>query len=177
MMHALHFLFSPIGRLEPRPFIYVVIAVYLAGAASHVLTASAVVARVGLWPFMAAQVVLIWIWFVLHARRLHDAGHTGGIAAGASLLYALSIVLLLVVVLGFFDMGVQPMSNPAAGAALNLILVLYIIATLLGSLQLDLAWVLIATLTFLAFVPVIVAIAVTLWTATRPSIAAPAETR
>jgi uncharacterized membrane protein YhaH (DUF805 family) len=168
-MQIVRFLLSPSGRLEPRPFIYGAIAVYLAGAASHVLTMSAVITRVGLWPFMAAQVVLIWIWFALHARRLRDAGHPIGIAAGASLLYALSIVLLLVVVLGFFDTSVGPMSNPAAGAALNLILVLRIIASLLGSLQLDLTWLLIAILTVLAFVPIIVTVAVTLWAATRPT--------
>jgi uncharacterized membrane protein YhaH (DUF805 family) len=162
-------LFSPNGRLSPRPFIYGAVAVYLVGAASHVLTIPDVISRLGLWPFMAAQAVLIWIWFVLHARRLHDAGRSGGIAAGAALLYALSIVLLLIVGIGFVNPAGDP--NPSASAALNLILILYLIASLLGSLQYDFAWAIIAVLTLMAFVPIFVVLAVTWWAATRPTTA------
>ena len=71
---------------------------------------------VQVWPS-----VLTWIWFVLHANRLHDAERSGGIAAGVAILYALSIVLLLILVLGFHD---HPMSDPSAGGALNLLLLL-----------------------------------------------------
>jgi uncharacterized membrane protein YhaH (DUF805 family) len=162
-------LFSPNGRLSPQPFIYGAVAVYLAGVASHILTVPDVITRFGLWPFMVVQAVLIWIWFALHARRLHDAGRSSGIAAGASLLYALSIVLLLIVGLGFINPTSDP--NPSASAALNLILVLYLIASLLASLQYDFAWAIIAVLTLMAFVPIIVVVAVTWWAATRPSTA------
>jgi uncharacterized membrane protein YhaH (DUF805 family) len=158
---------SPSGRLKPRPFIYGAGAVYLSGVASHVLTLPDVITRAWLWPFVIIQAVLVWIWYVLHARRLHDAGRSSGLAAGAAMLYVLSIVLLLIVGSGFVN---SPMSNPGAGAALNLILVLYIIANLLGSLQFDFAWALIAILTVLALLPVIVAISVTLWAVTRPSV-------
>lgn len=167
-MPALRTLFSPSGRLAPQPFIYGAAAVYLLGVASHVLTMPDVIVRTGLWPFMAVQAGLTWTWFVLHAQRLHDAGRSSAIAAGASVLYALSIVLLLIVVIGFFN---SPMSNPNAGAALNLILILYVIASLRDSLQYDFAWAIIAILTGLSFVPIIVAIAVTLWAATRPRVA------
>jgi uncharacterized membrane protein YhaH (DUF805 family) len=158
---------SPNGRLSPRPFIYGAIAVYILGAASHALTVPGVIARFGLWPFMAIQIVLIWIWFVLHARRLRDAGRSIGIAAGASILYALSIVLLLIVVVGFSD---HPMSNPNAGGALNVIMLIYVITSLSGSLESGIAWAIIAMFTALAFVPMIVALAVTLWAATRPAV-------
>ena len=53
--------------------------------------------------------------------------------------------------------------------ALGLILVLYIVATLLGSLQYDLAWLVVAILTLVAFCRVVVAIGFTMWAATRPS--------
>jgi uncharacterized membrane protein YhaH (DUF805 family) len=170
-MQALHFLLSPSGRLRPQPFIYGVAAVYVLGATSHSLTTPDVIARAGLWPFVAAQIVLIWVWFVLHAKRLRDAGRGGGLAAGASLLYALSIMLLLILATGFSNPAGGPMSNPNAGAALNLVVMLYVIASLAGTTPYnDIAWAIIAALTVLAFVPIVVAVAVTLWVATRPSI-------
>ncbi len=72
-----------------------------------------IVARTGLWPFVAAQAVLIWIWFALHAKRLHDAGRSTGLAAGAALLYALSVVLLLIVATAFFT------TSPSAATGAN----------------------------------------------------------
>ena len=83
-MQALRFLFSPSGRLGPQAFAVAVIAVYAAGAASQWLTVPGVIARNGLWPFVAAQAVLIWIWFTLHAKRLHDADRATGLAVGAA---------------------------------------------------------------------------------------------
>jgi uncharacterized membrane protein YhaH (DUF805 family) len=170
-MQALRFLLSPNGRLRPQPFIFGAVAVYLAGVASHLLTKPDVIVRTGLWPFMAVQLILIWIWFVLHARRLHDANRAIGIAAGAGVLYALSIVLLLILSIGFSNPASSPMSNPNAGVALNLIVILYAIATLPGSgLDDQLAWAIIASLTVLAFLPIIIMLVLTLWAATRPSV-------
>src|ERR1700739_2233373 len=101
-MRVVRFL-SPAGRLRQQRFIYGACAVYLAGAASQWLTAPDVIARGGLWPFIAVQLVLIWIWFVLHSKRLHDAGHSIGPAVGVALLYILSIALLLIVADSFFN--------------------------------------------------------------------------
>src|SRR5215467_9488868 len=64
----------PAGRMRPRPFLAAIAAVYLAGALSHWLTVPDVIARVGLLAFAAVQAALIWLWFVLFAKRLHDAG-------------------------------------------------------------------------------------------------------
>jgi len=172
-MQAVRFFFSPDGRLKPRPFIYGAIAVYLAGLASHLLTAPDVMARGGLWPFIAVQALLIWIWFALHGKRLHDAGRSAGLAAGVALLYLLSIVLLLIVADAFFNTSDGLMMNTNATSALGLILLLYIIATLLGSTHYDLAWLMVALLTLLAFLPIVVALAFTVWAATRPSIKTP----
>jgi uncharacterized membrane protein YhaH (DUF805 family) len=90
-MEPLRFLFSPNGRLQPRAFWFGAAAVYLAGLASQWLTVPDVIAWGGLWPFMIAQALLIWVWFSLHAKRLRDCGHSVGIAVGISLLYALSV--------------------------------------------------------------------------------------
>jgi uncharacterized membrane protein YhaH (DUF805 family) len=169
-MQAVRITFSPRGRLQPQPFIYGAAAVYVAGVASHLLTAPDVLGRAGLWPFVVVQVILTWIWFTLHAQRLHDAGRTSGVAVGVCLLYVLSIVLLLIVADGFFNTSNGPMADANATSALWLIMVLYIVAALLGSTQYDLGWAVVVILTLMAFLPIVVAFVFTIWTATRPSI-------
>jgi uncharacterized membrane protein YhaH (DUF805 family) len=169
-MQATSFLFSPNGRLRPAPFIYGAAAVYLAGLASHLLTTPHVITRAGLWPFVAGQILLIWIWFALHSKRLHDAGRGNGLAVGVAVLYALSVLLLLIVADSFFNTSDGPMMDANATGALGLILVLYIISALAGSTQYDLAWVVVAILTLMALVPVIAALGLTLWSANQPSV-------
>jgi uncharacterized membrane protein YhaH (DUF805 family) len=173
-MQALRFLFSPSGRMPTGPFVFAAIAVYAVGAASQVLTRPEISARGGLWLFGAIQAVLIWIWFALHAKRLRDADRAAGLAAGVSLLYALSIVLLLIVAFAFFATSSGATTDANATSGLGLILLVAIIASLSGSNNYDFAWVMAAILTILAFLPVILALAVTLWAATRPSAKGPA---
>jgi uncharacterized membrane protein YhaH (DUF805 family) len=170
-MQTLRFLFSPSGRLGPQAFAVAVIAVYAAGAASQWLTVPGVVARHGLWPFVLAQAMLIWVWFALHAKRLRDADRTTGLAAGASLLYALAVVLLLIVATAFFSTFPSAMSGTNPTGAPGLILLLSIIAALAGSASYDVGWFVVVILMVLAFLPIVVAVAVTLWAATRPSVA------
>jgi uncharacterized membrane protein YhaH (DUF805 family) len=170
-MQAISFLLSPSGRLKPRPFIYGAIAVYLFGAASHFLTTPDILRRGGLLPFMTVQLVLVWVWFCLHARRLHDAGRSSGLALGIGLLYLLSVVLLLIVADGFLTTANVPLGDANATGALWLLLVLTIASTLAGSSQYDLAWVIVAILSFLAFVPVVAALVFSLWAARKPGAA------
>jgi uncharacterized membrane protein YhaH (DUF805 family) len=165
-MQAIGFLFSPNGRIRPQPFICGAAIVYLLGAASQLLTQPDAIARGGLWLFAAVQAVLIWVWFALHAKRLRDADRTIGWAAAASLLYALSIILLVLIGTAF---------TPSAGlgpngtGALGLILLALIYSVLSGSSPYDLTLVVMALLALLAFVPIILALAVTLWAAMLPS--------
>jgi hypothetical protein len=167
-MQSLGFLFSPSGRLQPRAFVFAAGAVYAAELASQWLTAPAVTARAWLWPFLIVQAVLLWIWFALHASRLRDGGRSIGLAAGASVLYALSLVLLLIIATAFAGgSGTQP-NDPNATGALTLILLVWIVAILSGSHSFDFIWVIVAILTVMALLPIVVAFAVTLWAATRP---------
>jgi hypothetical protein len=159
---------SPHGRLAPRPFLAAAVAVYLLGAASHWLTIPAVTARVGLWAFAAAQAVLIWVWFTVHAKRLHDSGRGDNLASAVALLYVLSVVLLLLAT--NFPAGSETTLGDAnATSALELILLLYIVMTLLGSTHYDLAAAVVGILTLCAFLPILIALFFTLWTATRTS--------
>jgi uncharacterized membrane protein YhaH (DUF805 family) len=166
-MQSLHLVLSPGGRLRPQPFILGAAAVYIAGAASHWLTTPDVAARAGLWAFAAVQALLTWLWFVLHAKRLHDAGRGHGLAIAVALLYALSIVFLLILAVNFFAGSGGLMANAGATGALELILFLYIIETLAGSH--DLGSIVVGVLTLFAFVPIIIALLFTVWAATRPS--------
>ncbi len=170
-MQGLRSFLSPRGRLAPRPFVVAALTVYLLGVASHFLTVPAVLARGGLWPFAAVQAALIWGWFTVHAKRLHDTGRTHGLAIGVAVLYALSIVLLLILAGAFFSTSDSVMHDPNATSALGLLLMLYIIANLLGSLHYDLAWLVVAILTAMAFLPIVIALGFTLWAAVQPRIA------
>ena len=120
-MQALRFLFSPSGRLSPQPFIIAAGAVYVLGVASQWLTVPAVIDRAGLWPFVVAQVVLIWVWYALHAKRLHDGGRGAGAAAGVAVLYALSVALLVIVAASFFNTGEATDANSASALGLDLV--------------------------------------------------------
>jgi uncharacterized membrane protein YhaH (DUF805 family) len=170
-MQTLRLIFSPSGRLVPQAFIVAAVLVYLVGIASHLLTGSSVVLHAGLWPFLFVQALLIWIWFAVHAKRLHDAGRTAGLAAGVAVLYALSIALLVIVAVSFYGAlaGQMPFEDANTAGALGLILLLSIISILFGAPHYDLAWLMVAILLLIAFVPVVLAVVVTLWAATRPS--------
>jgi|SRR5579863_686166 len=169
-MQTVQLLISPSGRLKPQPFIYGAAGVYLFGAASHLLTTPDVMRHGGLWPFVAAQILLIWIWFVLHAKRLHDAGRGSGLVVAVGLLYVLSIVLLLIVADSFFNTSDGLMDNAGATGALELILLLYVIVTLVGSPHYDLAWLMVVMLMLIGFAPIVVAVGFSVWTARRPSL-------
>ena len=170
-MHALTVI-SPAGRLRPQPFLAAIAAVYIAGALSHWLTVPDVTARVGLWAFAAAQAVLIWLWFVVHAKRLHDAGRREGLAIAVALLYVLSLVLLLLLATNFFaGSEAGSLGSASATSALELVLLLYIVMTLAGPMQYDLTWIVVVILTLFAIVPVLIALFFSLWTATRTSAA------
>jgi uncharacterized membrane protein YhaH (DUF805 family) len=167
-MPALRVLFSPSGRLAPWPFMACAVAVYLGGVAAQALTLPDVLSRFGLWPFAIAQPVLIWLWFVVHAKRLHDAGSPVGLAIGASILYGLSVVLLLIIAAAFFAPSGDAIGGSNGTSALGLILLLAIVATLAGSSSYDLGWLMVLILLVLACLPLLIAMVVTLWAATRP---------
>jgi uncharacterized membrane protein YhaH (DUF805 family) len=170
-MQALRLLFSPTGRLGPQTFVVAAALVYATGAASQLLTGSNVVWRAGLWPFLFVQALLIWFWFAIHAKRLRDAGRTAGLAASVSILYALSVVLLVIVAASFYGAlaGKMPDADANTASALGLILLLSVIAILLGAPHYDLAWLMVAVLLLIALVPIVLAVVVTLWSATRPT--------
>jgi uncharacterized membrane protein YhaH (DUF805 family) len=164
-MSALRFLFSPAGRLEPRPFIIGALAVYLVGVASQLLTTADIARRAGLWPFVAVQLVLVWIWFCLHGKRLHDTGRSSGLALGVCLLYLLFGGLLLLAADGFGFLASRSFGDADVAGLQWLIVLLYVVGMLGGSSHYDLIAVTVAILIALAVLPIVVALAVTVWAA------------
>jgi uncharacterized membrane protein YhaH (DUF805 family) len=173
VMQSLRTIFSPLGRLSPQTFIVLIVLVYLAGAVSHALTIPDVITRTGLWPFIAAQALLIWIWYALHARRLHDSGRATGLAAAAAILYALAVALMIIVAVSFYGALSAQVPDANSASAFGLLLLVSVIAILLGAPHYDAAWLMVTVLLLLAFVPIVFAVAVTLWAATRPSVRQP----
>jgi uncharacterized membrane protein YhaH (DUF805 family) len=164
--------FAASGRLSPRAFLLAALGVYLAGAAAHMLTTPAVLARAGLWPFVLAQAVLTWLWFDVHARRLRDAGHGTGPAVGIAVLYLLSVAVLLIVAGAFFHAS-APGGDPAAQGSVTLLLLLTIFAVLHAP-DYGVIWIVMAVLTAVALVPPAIALGFSVWAATRPRLAAQA---
>jgi uncharacterized membrane protein YhaH (DUF805 family) len=162
---------SPSGRLSPQSFLVAVVLVYGVAVASQALTLRDVIKVAGLWPFLVAQLVLVWIWYVLHARRLRDAGKSAGIAVAVSLLYGLSVALLVIVAGAFYGaLAGENAIDPNATGALNLILFVSVVAMLSGMPHDSLAWLIVAVLLLIAYAPIVLALATTVWAATRPRI-------
>jgi uncharacterized membrane protein YhaH (DUF805 family) len=168
IMQALRFFLSPQGRLAPQPFVYGAVAVYLLGVASQLLTTADILHRAGLLPFVAVQLLLVWAWFSLHARRLHDAGRSSGLALGIALFYLVSVVLLLIVADGFFATSGTLLGDANAQGALWLLVLVYIFSVLGGASQYDLTWVVVVILLVMTFAPIILALGFSVWAARRP---------
>ena len=162
-------LFSPRGRLAPRPFARGVIAVYLAALLSQLLAAPPAIAHAGLAPFALAQALAAWCWFCLHAKRLRDAGEGIGAAVAVAGLYALAVVLfLLMLALLANPLPGDATRAPAARPA-DLIVWLPLLAMLTGDPDPGLfGYVAIAVLTLVA-ITILVAMAFSLMMLRRPS--------
>jgi hypothetical protein len=158
------------ARLGQGPFVAAVIVVYLLIFASQVLLSSPVTTRLGVVPFLAAQGVLIWLWIVLHHRRLRDAGRPTGTVFGVASVYALSIILLVLLVWLVLSStaGTGDGAGPHAGI-LQLFVVLYLLGSMSGDPSLGALQIWIAGFAVLMLLPVAIALGFSLWTATRPS--------
>jgi uncharacterized membrane protein YhaH (DUF805 family) len=168
-MQGLRLLFSPSGRLGRQAFIIAVLLVYVVAVASHALTLPNVIKSAGLWPFLAAQILLIWIWYALHAKRLRDAGKPVGLAVAASLLYVLSVALLIIIAGAFYGALAGQGTDPNTASALGLILFVSIIAMLSGAPHDNLAWLIVAILLVIAYLPIVLVLVTSAWAATRPT--------
>ena len=169
-MASLTTIFSAAGRIAPKPFALGTIAVYAASFLSQFLLAAPVTARASVVPFVLAQVVIGWSWYVLHAKRLRDAGRPTGAAVALTVLYALAIVLLLLVMVAANapGQGNGPGDTPFAGI-FQIFLLLFLVGMVLGDPNLGMFGYIILGVLALVMLPMVIAIVFTIWAGTRPS--------
>lgn len=158
------------GRLSRKPFWLAVIAIYLAGVAAQMLLSPNVTARGGLWPFIAAQVLLIWAWLVIHVRRLRDAGHGPAAAVGVGLIYALAVALLVMLIL-FLTNPNAPPEQSASDVGFGL-MVIVIILGLLFAPDFGVFMSILKVLVLIACLPPLISFVFSVWAGLRPSVPA-----
>jgi uncharacterized membrane protein YhaH (DUF805 family) len=101
---------SPSGESEQAPYSRALTGLVIGAVLSNMLSAPAITALFGIWPFVVTQLALLWLWFALTAKRLRNAERSVlGVTAVA--LIALIAILLLAVML------VLRVSDTSAGAA------------------------------------------------------------
>jgi uncharacterized membrane protein YhaH (DUF805 family) len=169
-----------VGRLARGPFVWAAIAVYLLSFASQMLLSAPVTGRLSVVPFVLVQIVLIWIWIVVHRRRLNDARRSTGIVIGIALVYVLEVVLLTLLIWILTSASGKSGAGDFAGdtaGVFHLFAILYLLASLSGDASLGVLQIWLIGFAVVMFVPVLIAICFSIWAATRPSLAPPAEFR
>src|SRR6476619_6313450 len=166
-------LLSPNGRLARGSFVPAVIAVYVASFLSQVLLSPSVTARAGVALFVLTQIVLIWIWMVLHTRRLRDAGRPTGIVIGIAMIYVLEVALLVLLV-----WLILASAGPSGGASTDasifrLFVILYLLGMMTGDPTLGALQIWMMGFAAVMLLPVAIAVVFSLWTATRTSATSP----
>jgi len=162
---------SQASRIARGPFVLAVIAVYGLSFVSQALLSAPVTKQMSVVPFLLVQIILIWLWIVLHRRRLRDAGRATGVVIGIAMVYALEVILLALLI------GILTSSSaddPDSGAAIfHLFTILYLLGSITGESNLAGLQMWLMGFAMAMFLPVLIAIIFSLWTATRPSASSP----
>jgi uncharacterized membrane protein YhaH (DUF805 family) len=171
-MDSLAVVFSPSGRLAPKPFAIGVVAVYALMFLSPMLLSSPLSARGGIVPYAVAQAVLTWAWYVLHAKRLRDAGRGTGWALAIAILYALSVVLFLLVALGLYDVSAKAGGTiqEQSGALGPLVIFLFFVAMFTGDPGMSVLFYSALAVAVVVYLPFLAALVLSIVAGTRPSI-------
>lgn len=160
--------YSQTSRLARGPFILWVVVVYALSFVSQMLLSAPVTARMSVLPFVLVQIVLIWLWIVLHRRRLRDAGRPTGIAIGIAMICALDMVLLtLLIWIVSAPSGTSTFADEGAGV-FHLFAFLYLLGVLSGDPTLGALQIWLMGFAVVMFLPILIAICFSVWTATRP---------
>jgi uncharacterized membrane protein YhaH (DUF805 family) len=160
--------FSTSGRISPKPFWIGALFVYLLSVLSQFLLAAPVTAQASVIPFVLGQGVVTWVWYALHAKRLRDAGRSVNPALVLTVLHVLGVSLLLLVFIAVTMHGAAASEQPS-NRILDLFLISFLLGTIFGQPNLGLFGVVILFVIALVVVPILIAVAFTLWVGTRPS--------
>jgi uncharacterized membrane protein YhaH (DUF805 family) len=164
---------SQTSRLARGPFVLAVIVVYALSFVSQMLLSAPVTARMSVLPFVLVQIALIWLWIVLHRRRLRDAGRPTGIVIGIAAIYALEVVLLTLLI-WFLSSAAGTSDFADSGAGIfHLFAIVYLLGVMTGDPSLGSLQIWLMGFAVVMFLPILIAIGFSLWAATRPSLPAP----
>jgi uncharacterized membrane protein YhaH (DUF805 family) len=169
-MNILALFFSPFGRLTARPFVIAAIVVYVVSFGAQALLSAPGPRQYGIVAFGLAQAVVTWSWFALHAKRLRDADDNALFALAFAILYALAMLLLILfieVVVG--SAGTTSRNDYGAGNVVALIAVVAVIANFAGDSSLGAFYYFMVAFLALILIPILLALAVSIWAATRPT--------
>jgi uncharacterized membrane protein YhaH (DUF805 family) len=167
-MNPFRLFISPLGRTAPRTFVVAVILLYAASFLSQALLT--LPGRSGVVAFGVAQAAVAWAWFALHAKRLRDADDSTLFALAFAILYALAVLLLLLfieAVAGGARTGTR--DDFAAGSVVSPVVVVLVIANFAGDASLGHFYYFMLALLALIVIPIVLALAVSIWAATRPT--------
>jgi len=171
-MDQLSSIVSTSGRIARQPFAIGVVVLYLLRFGARAPLAPSVMARGGGILFVLAQMLLIWIWYALHVRRLRDAGRGRGSAVGIAIVYGFGIALVMLIALLLnpsASSGAPEGGRPAAGLA-ELLIVLYLIALFTGQPHLSIFGYVLIGIAVLVLAPIVIALLFSLWAGTRHSV-------
>jgi uncharacterized membrane protein YhaH (DUF805 family) len=159
---------DPLAR---GPFVAAVVTVYILSFLSQMLLAAPITARTGVWPFALAQAVLIWAWYVLHARRLQDTGGATGLASGVACVYSLTIILVLIIVSALTANETSGQAAKDGQTIIAFFVVLYMLLLFSADPSLGVFGYWLMGFIALMLTPVAIAFGFSIWTALRPSVA------
>lgn len=160
----------PSGDLKQGPYLRSLVALLIGAILSHMLTAPAVTAQLGLVPFVVTQVALLWWWFALIVKRLRDAERSFlGVTAVALIdLFAL-LLLAVMLVLQFSDTSAGA-AAPYLPASLSLLIYPFVfLFNLLTGPVANTQDVQVAVLALFVVAPLLLTIFYSLWAAAQPS--------
>jgi uncharacterized membrane protein YhaH (DUF805 family) len=168
-METFSLFFSVSGRIGPRPFALVAVAVYVLGFLSQMLISPPATTRWGVWAFALVQAPLAWAWFVLHVKRLRDAGRPIGTVLAIGILYALAIILLMLLIEPII--GLEPNAVGTAAPRLRFVdlwVFLLLFAAFTGQADFGFFHILAFIMVALILLPVAIALGFSIWAGTRP---------
>jgi len=166
-------LLSRNGRLPRGPFVLAVMAVYLASFVSQMLLSAPVTAQVSVVPFVLVQVALIWLWIVLHTRRLRDAGRPTGIVIGIAMIYVLEVVLLVLLIWLILSSACPTGLASSDASIFQLFVILYLLGMMTGDPTLGALQIWMMGFAAAMLLQVVIAVIFSLWAATRTSAPSP----
>ena len=160
----------PSGELKQGPYVRSMLALVIAAVLSHLLTAPAVTAQLGILPFVIMQIVIVWWWFCLTVKRLRDAERSIlGVTAVAliSFIAVLFLAVMLVVQVSDTTVGIAGPWLPASiGLLIYPFVFLFNLMTGPSANSQDLH---IALLALLIVAPPLLTIGWSIWAAQQPS--------